>query len=109
MIDNVLVLIVAPAVTALITYLVTRRKYNAEAKDVELDNVAEAIKIWRETAESLAQEYRDKLTEKDSIIEELRDLMLQYKQNHQKVLKKLTALEKDYNALSKKYNELIND
>ena len=33
----------------------TRKKSNADAKGSELENVEHAIKIWRETAENLAQ------------------------------------------------------
>ncbi len=38
----------------LIGWFFTRKKTNAEAKGSELENVEQAIKIWRETAEKLS-------------------------------------------------------
>lgn len=38
-------------ITALVTLKATRKKANAVAKTNELDNVQEAVKIWREVAE----------------------------------------------------------
>ncbi len=50
--ENVL-LILSSVVTSIVTWLLTRRKINAEAESSELDNVAKAVKVWRELNEEL--------------------------------------------------------
>jgi len=60
----------------------TRKKSNAEAKGSELENVEQAIKIWRETAMELSK----RVDELSKEIEEMRlDLTTVHREN--KVLK----------------------
>ncbi len=62
----------------LMGWFFTRRKTNAEAKGSELDNVDQAIKIWRETAEKLSS----KVDELSKEVNELRsDLALVHREN----------------------------
>ncbi|PZX18109.1 hypothetical protein LX69_01146 [Breznakibacter xylanolyticus] len=44
---------------SLLTMRSTRKKAEADAKTSELDNVQEAVKIWREMCESLKSELED--------------------------------------------------
>jgi archaellum component FlaC len=63
-----------------IGYFVTRKKTNAEAKGSELENVEQAIKIWRETAEKLSL----RVDELSKEIDELRaDLVTVHRENKQ--------------------------
>lgn len=67
----------------------TRKKTNAEAKGSELENVEQAIKIWRESAQSLQLE-NERLSKKvedlSKAIEEMRiDLITVHREN--KILK----------------------
>jgi septal ring factor EnvC (AmiA/AmiB activator) len=58
----------------------TRKKSNAEAKGSELENVEQAIKIWRETAEKLSL----RVDELSKEIDELRaDLVTVHRENKQ--------------------------
>ena len=62
----------------LIGWFFTRKKTNAEAKGSELENVEQAIKIWRETAEKLSLRVDDLSRE----IDELRnDLITVHREN----------------------------
>ena len=67
----------------------TRKKSNAEAKGSELENVEQAIKIWRQSTEALqiANDKLSKKVEELSIkVEELQaDLVLVHREN--KILK----------------------
>jgi archaellum component FlaC len=64
----------------IIGYFVTRKKTNAEAKGSELENVEQAIKIWRETAEKLSL----RVDELSKEIDELRaDLVTVHRENKQ--------------------------
>lgn len=108
--ELILTYVIAPILTAVVSYLIGRRKSTAEATKSELDNVEEMARMWRETAES----YNEKFLESEGLVNEFREMMLQYKEQHAVVLSKLTALEEDYNgltkqytALNKKYNELL--
>lgn len=49
----------------------TRKKTNAEAKGSELENVEQAIKIWRETAEKLSNQVNDLRNEVDELRNDL--------------------------------------
>ena len=56
----------------------TRKKSNAEAKGSELENVEQAIKIWRETALELSK----RVDELSKEVEELRnDLITVHREN----------------------------
>lgn len=56
----------------------TRKKTNAEAKGSELENVEQAIKIWRETAEKLSK----RVDELSAEVDELRkDLISVHREN----------------------------
>ena len=58
----------------------TRKKSNAEAKGSELENVEQAIKIWRETAMELSK----RVDELSKEVEELRnDLITVHRENKQ--------------------------
>jgi len=61
-------------------WLFTRKKTNAEAKGSELENVEQAIKIWRETAEKLSK----RVDELSREVDELRnDLISVHRENKQ--------------------------
>ena len=60
------------------TWLFARKKNNAEAKGSELENVEQAIKIWRETAMELSK----RVDELSKEVEELRnDLITVHREN----------------------------
>ena len=62
------------------TWIFARKKTNAEAKGSELENVEQAIKIWRETAEKLSA----RVDELSKEIDELRaDLVTVHRENKQ--------------------------
>ena len=62
-------------IASFITWLVTRRKYKAEARHTELDNVEKAISIWKQLAEDLnvqLQKVQDKCEQLSNEISGLR-------------------------------------
>ncbi len=62
-------------IVTLVTLRATKNKANAEAKGSELDNVQEAITIWREMAENLKKELessRENYTEMNKQVESLK-------------------------------------
>lgn len=56
----------------LLTLRSTRKKAAYEAKGKELDNVQEAIGIWREMAENLRKELAESRAENDTLQHEMR-------------------------------------
>ncbi len=102
--ENLFIYVIGPAVTILLTWLTAMRKYRAETKTDELANVTEAIKIWRELAES----FESKLAEKESAFKELKSQLEFITKQNGEMIEKMTALEKDYNKLQKNYNDLKN-
>jgi predicted RNase H-like nuclease (RuvC/YqgF family) len=73
-----------------VTLRAQKKKADAEAKNSELDNVQEAIKIWREMAESLKAE-RD-----------------EYKQSYAEVLRHNSEMEEQVEAIRKELTRLTN-
>lgn len=55
-----------------VTLRSTRKKASAEAKGSELDNIQEAIGIWREMAENLRKELAESRAENDVMAHEMR-------------------------------------
>ena len=94
--------VVGPLVTALVAYLIGKRKVNAEASKNELDNVEQAIKIWREMAEDLT----GKLGQRDATISEQNAKLDKLLNQNTHLLNKVNALERDYNKLQKNYEAL---
>lgn len=94
--------VVGPVLTALIAYLIGKRKTNAEAKKNELENVEGAIKIWREMAEAMT----GKLDQRDATISEQNVKLDKLLTQNTHLLNKVNALERDYNKLQKNYEAL---
>lgn len=109
MIESIITYVVAPIATIFFTWLVARKKNTAEASHSELENVEQAIKIWRE----LATSFQEKLQEKDSSITELKaqmeSIIEQNKQlidQNQKLLTNIGKLHNDNLKLQKVIDEI---
>jgi len=100
--ELILTYLVGPIVTALIAYLIGKRKSNAEAKRNELENVEGAIKIWREMAEALT----GRLEQRDATISEQNEKLDKLLSQNTHLINKVNALERDYNKLQKNYEDL---
>lgn len=82
----------------LITLKSTRKKSAAEAKSSELDNVEDAVKIWRETAEQLKTEllaYKDNQSEMSAQIEKLRNEVMRLTVINNEIVILLTKITPD--------------
>jgi len=97
------------AVTALITYFLTRRKYlvdvkkaKAEAKGNEIDNVEKAVKIWRELTEDLKVHFKTDISDLRT------DNKLMHSQLEQ-VLKENNSLRQQMASLEKELKESKNE
>jgi len=76
----------------------TRKKTNAEAKGSELENVEQAIKIWRETAEKLSKRVDELSAEVDELRKDLISVHRENKQLKDYLYKKgidFTLIQKD--------------
>lgn len=71
MIQTVIALLSSSGIASLLTWLISKRTYDAAAKGSELDNVDHAVKIWRGLASDLEVKL-DALTKKcDELTTEL--------------------------------------
>lgn len=115
MLDQIFTYVIAPIVTVICTALGTnwfnKRKSRAEAiamedtnRATELQNTQEAIKIWRELAET----FEKKLSEREDSISDLKTQLDIITAQNKELLTKINALEKDYDKLQRNYNELKN-
>ena len=76
----------------------TRKKTNAEAKGSELENVEQAIRIWRETAEKLSKRVDELSAEVDELRKDLISVHRENKQLKDYLYKKgidFTLIQKD--------------
>lgn len=96
--------IISPIVVGLSTWLLTVKKYKAEAKTSELTNVEHAIRIWRELSEELTK----KLDDREKAIEGLKSQLQEISQQNKTLLIKMNSMESDHKRLQKSYNELKN-
>ena len=74
--------------SALAAWFFTRRKNNADAKKSELDNVEDAIAIWREMAQQLAVELKSLREENRILTQEVKKLRL----SNNKIVKALDTI-----------------
>jgi predicted RNase H-like nuclease (RuvC/YqgF family) len=74
---------ITAALTGLITWLLTRRKHNAEIKVSEVNTIETATKIWRELAQELKKE-----------VDELRTIVDELKEENQKLKQEVYSLQK---------------
>lgn len=101
----------------LITLRSTRKKASAEAKGSELDNVQEAIGIWREMAENLKKELSESRAENDVLqiemrkeIEGLRKAISKLSTINNKMLKLLDKITpENIDSMIKQIKEIHNE
>lgn len=79
-----------------ITWVFSRKKQNAEIKASELDNVEQAISIWRELALDLGKKVEDLSTRYDTMSMEINSLRRENKYLKAE-LKKVTANYQPHN------------
>lgn len=79
--NDTLITAIAGLLTTFLAWFFTRKKNNAEAKKCEAEGkiselsvIEDAIKIWRETAESLSKKVSNLSTENEKFICEIRRL-----------------------------------
>ncbi len=96
---NDLFLIIIPSfVTAVTTWAFSRKKYRAETKANELDNVDKAAKIWRELSEDLEKRLKED-------IRDLRNENTAIQKQFVSVLAENNALKEQMTALQKQLKE----
>ena len=96
--------IISPIVVGFSAWILTVKKYKAEAKTSELTNVEHAIRIWRELSEELTK----KLDDREKAIEGLKTQLQEISEQNKILLTKMTTMESDHKRLQKSYNELKN-
>lgn len=74
--------------TGFVAWFFARRKNNADAKKSELDNVEDAIAIWREMAQQLAVELKSLREENKVLAQEVKKLRL----SNNKIVKALDTI-----------------
>lgn len=88
------------AIPATVTWLLARKKNNADVKTSELNNVDKAIKIWRELSEGMESRFNRE-------IEELRKENCDLQQQVTIVMKENNELKEQMNALEGENKKLI--
>jgi len=107
--NEIMMTSIPTAITAIITYFLTRRKYlvdvkkaKAEAKGNEIDNVEKAVKIWRELTEDLKVHFKTDISDLRT------DNKLMHSQLEQ-VLKENNSLRQQMASLEKELKESKNE
>lgn len=88
------------AIPATVTWLLARRKNNADAKSGELDNVSKAITVWRELSEGMEHRFKEE-------IDELRKENCELQQQVTIVMKENVELKEQMNALEGENKKLL--
>ena len=93
--------VITTGIATVFSFRAGRRKSNAEARSAELQNVEDAIKIWRDMAQAMAQETKE-ITQRSA-----EDYQRLYSQNvellnqNKELMKKITNLEKEMEIMKK--------
>jgi hypothetical protein len=87
----------ATIITSFLTYKIGKKKANAIAQKTELENVSDAIRIWRETAESFAVKSEKQSHEMHILIQQNKELLAQNKV----LVSKIERLEREIEKLKK--------
>lgn len=87
--ELILTIIGSGAFGSSITYFLFFRKNQAEAKGAELENVADALKIWRETNDEL----KAQVTELREEVKHLNQLVSQLHHENKELKKQLTTFK----------------
>lgn len=72
--NEVLTVTVSSIITALIGWLIGRRKTQAETTSIEIDNVDKAVKIWQTIADELRKDLSQLLKENAEMKNEIKKL-----------------------------------
>lgn len=100
-IENFFTLIIAPSISAVLAWVLARRKYIAEVGSNELDNVEKSIAIYRKMVEDLG-------TRVDVLSKGLKELQLENEtllQENKALRKRLVAMDREIKNLKAKNNE----
>ncbi|MFA9212949.1 MAG: hypothetical protein ACEQSR_03780 [Candidatus Methylacidiphilales bacterium] len=92
--------IVIAVLTGLVTWLLTRRKNNAEINKMEGETTETAVTIWRE----MAHDFKAELTELKRLVDELKSENEQLKKIVAELKTENLNLKKEIEILSKKSN-----
>lgn len=103
--DTIIITLAGSVSTGFGAWFFARKKNAAEAKSVELENVASAVTIWREAAEELGKQlklYNDQLfeqrAENEKLSAEIRELRVEIealKKQNCRLVKELKELKKE--------------
>lgn len=108
MIDEVLLVVIPSAVTSVITWIFSRRKYRAESAANELDNVQKAQAIYRDIIMDLKKELEE-LREKINVVVAENEALGMRMDELRKELACTRADNKRLIGELKKYNAKITD
>lgn len=92
---------VTTGIAAIFAYRVGRRKNNADARNSELQNVEDAIKIWRETAEAMARKAEEITARSEKDYQRLFDQNVELLNLNKLLVVKITKLEREIEHLKK--------
>lgn len=98
MLSDLLLIIIPSFLTAVTTWILSRRKYIAQTQSNELDNMEKAVKIWRDLSLDLEQRLKVE-------IRELRDANAEIQLRFDTVLAENEALKLQMSALEKQLKE----
>lgn len=106
--NELLISTTAAAFVSIITFLLTRRKYksevkqvNAQAEGLEIDNTEKVVKIYRELTDDLRKELTMKIESLKSENLEMKEELQQIQGQYSAVLKENKSLREQMAALEK--------
>lgn len=97
--NEVLIGAAASLITAIITWIFSRKKQAAEVASTNLDNINKATAIWQELAEKLKVQVDELLVGQEKIFKENRSLKLE--------IEKLEGIVKTLTSANRKLTKII--
>ena len=107
--DDFLLVVVPSFITALTTWIFSRRKYKAETQTNELDNVEKAARIWRELSEDLEKRMKEEIRELRNENTTIQDQFTIVLAENKALKEQMSALEKQLREARCENNKLLEE
>jgi len=105
MFTEILMIVVPSSIASVIAWILGRRKYKAETRSSELDNVEKAAKIWRELSEQLEGRLKHDINELKSENGKMREENNLIREQFSQVQQENRSLKEQMESLEKRLKE----
>jgi septal ring factor EnvC (AmiA/AmiB activator) len=106
--NYILLSAIPAAISAVLTFIFTRKKYQAETKGNEIDNVEKAVRIWRELSEDIKKQFESDILKLKNENKEMKEQMAEVLKENNNLRTQMLSLEKQLKTTTEENKKLLN-